>query len=71
MVTLSMAKRPLIETNPYLINSTQRQELFYPSITSSTAFEGVHVAISDLVNPPSKPRETNSGVGKKGGRHDI
>lgn len=55
MVALPMAKRPLIETNPYLINSTQRQELFYTSVTSSTAIEGVHVATSDLVNPPSKP----------------
>ncbi len=57
MVTLPMAKRPLIETNPYLINSTQRQELFYTSVSSSTAIEGVHVAFSNLVNPHSKPRE--------------
>ncbi len=59
MVALPMVKKPLIETNPYLINPTQRQELFYTSVTSSTAIEGVHVGTSDLVNPPSKPMETN------------
>ncbi len=58
MVALPMVKKPLIETNPYLIDSTQRQELFYTSVTSSTAIEGVHVAFSDLVNPPSKLMET-------------
>ena len=59
MVSSAMVKKPLIETNPYLANSNQRQELFYTSITSSTAIEGVHVATSDLVNPLSKHRETN------------
>ncbi len=59
VVASVMAKKPLIETNPYLTDFTQRQDLFYTSVTSSTAIEGVHVTASDLVNLPSKPRETN------------
>lgn len=59
MVASAMAKKPLIETNPYLTNPSQRQDLFFTSVTSSTAIEGVHVTASDLVNPPSKSRETS------------
>ena len=59
MVPSTMVKKPLVETNPYLANPSQRQELFYTSVTSSTAIEGVHVTASELVNAPSKLRETN------------
>ena len=35
--------KPLIETNPYLIDPQQREELLYTSVCSSTAIEGVKV----------------------------
>jgi len=35
--------KPLIETNPYLIDPTQREKLLYTSVCSSTAIEGVNV----------------------------
>lgn len=36
--------KPLIETNPYLIDPQQREKLLYTSVCSSTAIEGVKVA---------------------------
>ncbi len=53
-----MPKKPLIETNPYLVNSTQRQELFYTSVTSSTAIEGVHDVLPESVKPSGKLTKT-------------
>ena len=35
--------KPLIETNPYLIDPQQREKLLYTSVCSSTAIEGVKV----------------------------
>lgn len=35
--------KPLIETNPYLIDPRQREKLLYTSVCSSTAIEGVKV----------------------------
>jgi hypothetical protein len=35
--------KPLIETNPYLIDPRQREKLLYTSVCSSTAIEGVTV----------------------------
>jgi hypothetical protein len=51
-------KKPLIETNPYLIDPFQRERLFYTSVCSSTAIEGVNVSFP-LKNPPTQyPSET-------------
>ena len=35
--------KPLIETNPYLIDPERREKLLYTSVCTSTAIEGVKV----------------------------
>jgi len=47
-------KKPLIETNPYLKDPAKRQSLFYTTVASSTAIEGVRVAISETIQPSQK-----------------
>jgi hypothetical protein len=42
--------RPLIETNPYLKDPSKRQILLYTAVSSSTAMEGVYIALSKSMN---------------------
>ena len=37
---------PLINTNPYLKDPTQREKMFVTAVLTSTSIEGVHVIIS-------------------------
>ena len=50
-----MLKKPLVETNPYLRKPQGRRALLYTSVSSSTAIEGVHAAVSQALKPPQKP----------------
>jgi len=40
--------KPLIETNPYLVDLQLREKLLYISVCSSTAIEGVKVTPTQL-----------------------
>ena len=40
-----MSEKPLIQTNPYLKNSSQRDWLLLIAANTSTAVEGIHVVI--------------------------
>jgi hypothetical protein len=40
--------KPLIETNPYLIDPQQREKLLYTSVCTSTAIESVKVTTVQL-----------------------
>jgi hypothetical protein len=44
-----MAKKSLIETNPYLKDPEKRKAMFYTTVSSSTAIEGVHVAVKEAI----------------------
>ena len=46
---MSMLKRPLIKTNPYLRDPVKRREMFAMTVYTSTGVEGVHLDESDLV----------------------
>ena len=48
--------KPLIETNPYLIDPQQREKLLYTSVCTSTAIEGVKVTFV-----PPKPFTEDPG----------
>ena len=37
--------KPLTETNPYLKDTKKRRKMFYNSVITSTAIEGVHKAV--------------------------
>jgi len=53
-----MSKRPLVETNPYLRKPKGRRALLYTSVSSSTAIEGVHAAVSQALKPQKPGRPT-------------
>jgi hypothetical protein len=40
---IEQMKKSLLETNPYLLDPAEREKLFYVSVCSSTAIEGVKV----------------------------
>ncbi len=44
-----MAKKSLIETNPYLKDPEKRKAMFYTTVSSSTAIEGVHTAVEKAI----------------------
>jgi len=47
-------KKTLIETNPYLKDPVKRQAMFYTTVSSSTAIEGVHVAATKAIKESKK-----------------
>ena len=44
--TLTMKDTPLIKSNSYLKDASQRERMFVAAVHSSTAMEGVHVIVS-------------------------
>jgi hypothetical protein len=48
MIKLTMSKKTLIETNPYLKDPELRAALIEQFVASSTAIEGVHIKIPKL-----------------------
>lgn len=44
-----MKKKSLIETNPYLKDPKKRKAMFYTTVSSSTAIEGVHIAVDKAI----------------------
>ncbi len=44
-----MVKKSLIETNPYLKDPEKRKAMFYTTVSSSTAIEGVHAAVEKAI----------------------
>lgn len=50
-----MPNKTLIETNPYLKDPVKRQAMFYTTVSSSTAIEGVHAAVIKAINESKKP----------------
>jgi hypothetical protein len=40
---IQLMSKPLIETNPYLVDPQKREKLLYTSVCTSTAIEGVKV----------------------------
>lgn len=44
-----MIKKSLIETNPYLKDPKKRKTMFYTTVSSSTAIEGVHIAVDKAI----------------------
>ena len=48
MLYLLEMSKPLIETNPYLVDLQLREKLLYTSVCSSTAIEGVKVTPAQL-----------------------
>jgi len=51
-----MIKKSLSKSNPYIKKPSQRKSLFLTAITSSTAVEGVHIAVS----PPTKRKSADT-----------
>jgi hypothetical protein len=45
-----MNRNPLIQTNPYLRNSKNRQKLLSVVVSSSTAIEGIHGVVLEAIN---------------------
>lgn len=63
---MEMAKKSLIETNPYLLDSHKRHEMFEMTVYSSTGIEGVklnHSELSELEVPPSPPNQAKARRG--------
>lgn len=50
-----MAPKSLIKTNPFLKNPTKRKLLFFTTVASSTAIEGVHVTVAQTITKTKKP----------------
>ena len=50
-----MANKPLIKTNPYLKDPAKRQATFSITVSSSTAIEGVHTAVTKAIKAVKKP----------------
>lgn len=48
MLYLLQMSKPLIDTNPYLVDLQLREKLLYTSVCSSTAIEGVKVTPAQL-----------------------
>ena len=44
-----MVKKSLIKTNPYLKDPEKRKAMFYTTVSSSTAIEGVHAAVEKAI----------------------
>lgn len=53
----TMSTKPLIETNPYLRDPSQRKKLLYSTAVSSTAIEGVHVAVAKEIKAIKESQE--------------
>ena len=49
-----MANKPLIKTNPYLKDPAKRRTLFMATVLSSTAIEGVHIAVDEVIKISKK-----------------
>jgi hypothetical protein len=45
-----MNRRSLIQTNPYLRDSKNRQKLLSVAVSSSTAIEGVHGVVPEVAS---------------------
>lgn len=52
-------KRPLIETNPYLIDPAQRDRLITRSVLTSSAVEGIYVDLPPEVHNKNTRRDEN------------
>lgn len=50
-----MVKKPLIKTNPYLKDPEKRKAMFYTTVSSSTAIEGVHAAVDKAIKAVKEP----------------
>ncbi len=46
--TYRMLKRSLIETNPYLQDTTKRRDMFWMAVHSSTGIEGVRLELAEF-----------------------
>lgn len=44
-----MKKKSLMETNPYLKDPKKRKAMFYTTVSSSTAIEGIHIAVKKAI----------------------
>lgn len=67
-----MAPKSLIKTNPYLKDPDKRRTLFIATVSSSTAIEGVHTAVDDILKisrKPVKPIAAPESEGSGGSRH--
>lgn len=53
-----MANKPLVKTNPYLKDPAKRKNLFFTTVSSSTAIEGVHAAVEDVLKTSKKPAKS-------------
>ena len=49
-----MENKPLIETNPYLKDPAKRQAMFSITVSSLTAIEGVHAAVTKAIKAVKK-----------------
>jgi len=55
-----MAKKTLIETNPYLKDPEKRKAMFYATVASSTAIEGVHAAVKKALKAVEESNKTSN-----------
>jgi len=70
MVQLTMSKKSLKQTNPYLKDPELRKFLIERSVASSTAIEGVHVKYPKFTKElKKKMRDIAAAQEAKGKRH--
>jgi hypothetical protein len=63
---MEMDKKSLIETNPYLLDSHKRREMFEMTVYTSTGIEGVKLnrsELSELKAPPTLPTRAKARRG--------
>lgn len=54
LYNVTMTKKSLLKTNPYLKDPAKRRELFITTVVSSTAIEGVRAAVEQAIKEPKK-----------------
>ena len=66
-----MGIKSLIKTNPYLKDPAKRKLLFLTTVASSTAIEGVHAAVTQVITEAKKTTRhlVTSESEESGGSH--
>ena len=66
-----MPKRPLIKTNPYLLDPVKRRQMFQMTVYTSTGIEGVKLTGSEFderIRTPRRSIQSRESVKSSGSR---